>query len=525
MSVIGAPSPDLALRLDRRRAIGPGALYHGRLPLAMGRRVEKQSSLGCNLLPPLAQPLAIPGGLDLVWVTVLSMRLVRKLRDPTGDAGSPSIRQVAPGLGLGYNTKPMETSTLGAKKMAALLLNTHFRRLWVAQFATVTLVYALSLAGTVLVEARTQSSAQTGLVILSSIVPAFVTSLVSGAVVDRWGRKRLLLISHLARGLVALAFWAGTAFSSAGLALLTVYGANLVVSVFSQFATPAELAMLPDLVERPQLPAANALLQVGMLAGEGLGIILLAPLLIKAYGVPAMGLAGLGLCLLAAVLVWALPGDPARPADPKRTAGTDLWADLRTGWRVIVQDRVLGLIAVQATIAATLLLILLSLMPGLLSRHMGLAVEDAPFLLLPGGLGFVAGLYWVGRQGERLRPQRYITVGLLGLGLSTILLVPLTTGGGAVWAALPCILVLGLSLSAIIVPARVVLQQRPPAAVRGRVIATQLALSNAASIVPLLLGGTLADHWGIPPVMIALGLIALAAGAVGVALGRTATGR
>lgn len=418
----------------------------------------------------------------------------------------------------------MEDLRITGRERAALLANGAFRRLWAAQFATVILLYGLNLAGAVLVEERTQSSAQTGLIILSSILPAFVTSLVSGAVVDHWGRKRLLIVSHLTRGLVALTFWAGTTFLSASPLLFTIYGANLFLAIFSQFATPAELAILPDLVKKPQLPAANGLLQMGMLAGEGVGIILLSPLLIKAFGVPSVGLLGAALCLLATILVWALPADAEQSGGPRGPTGADLWADMQAGWRVIVQDRALGLVAVQATVAATLLLILLSLLPGLLSRHLGLTVADAPIVLLPGGLGFVAGLYWVGRQRERLRPQRTITAGLMGLGISILLLAYLATNGGGVWVALPAIVGVGLALGGIIVPARVVLQRRPPPAMRGRVIATQLALSNAAAVVPLLLGGALADRWGIQPVMSGLGLVALAAGVAGLFLLRAGNG-
>jgi hypothetical protein len=50
---------------------------------------------------------------------------------------------------------------------------------------------------------------------------------------------------------------------------------------------------------------------------------------------------------------------------------------------------------------------------------------------------------------------------------------------------------------------------------RGRVIAAQLALANAVAVLPLLLGGSLADQVGIRPVMSLLGLLALGAGAIG----------
>ena len=74
---------------------------------------------------------------------------------------------------------------------------------------------------------------------------------------------------------------------------------------------------------------------------------------------------------------------------------------------------------------------------------------------------------------------------------------------------------LGLVLSLVIIPARTVLQERPPANVRGRVISAQLALGNAAAVVPLVLGGTLADALGIRPVLAALGLLTILAGIVG----------
>ena len=64
-------------------------------------------------------------------------------------------------------------------------------------------------------------------------------------------------------------------------------------------------------------------------------------------------------------------------------------ADLRAGWQTIAADPLLRLVVVQATVGATLLLVLLSLLPGLATRHLGVSVADAPFLILPGGLAFV----------------------------------------------------------------------------------------------------------------------------------------
>ena len=227
----------------------------------------------------------------------------------------------------------MEEPTPALGEARSLLSNGPFRRLGAAQFSALTVVYGLSLAGTVLVENLTHSSAQIGLVILSSILPAFLASLVAGAVVDRWGLVRVLMASHLARGVVALAFWLGTQWLPTGPALATIYIVNVAGAAFSQFAIPAELAMLPDLVGRSRLISANGLLQMVTLAAEGLGIVFLGPLVIKLAGAPAVGLVGAVLCLSALALVSALPRDQRQPveAEERGSVWAGLGADLRAG--------------------------------------------------------------------------------------------------------------------------------------------------------------------------------------------------
>lgn len=401
----------------------------------------------------------------------------------------------------------------------SLLKNRLFRRLLAAQFSTTTVIYGLSLAGVVLVEERTHSSARTSLVILSSILPAFLGSLVSGAVVDRWGRVRVLLASYLMRALAALAFWGGIQLLPLESALAVVYTVNATTATFAQFATPAELALLPDLVGQARLMSANTLYQFNMLIAEGMGIVLLSPLVIKLAGVPAVGLLGTLLCLAALALAATLPRDRKRASqtERKRSDWAALGTDLQAGWRTIAQDCLLSLVVVQATLAAVLLLVLLSLVPGLVSRHLGLKVEDAPFLMLPGGLGFVLGSILMNHWEKRLSRQGWIAGGLIIVGSNIGLLAALAGAEGGIRLALVVVLILGvgLALALVIIPARTVLQERPPAPVRGRVIAAQLAVGNAAAVIPLLMGGTLADRWGIRPVMGVLGLLAVGAGAAG----------
>ncbi len=407
----------------------------------------------------------------------------------------------------------MNLSSLRAAESTTLLKNRSFLSLWVAQAAAIAAIYGLGLAGAALVEEQTQSSTQTSLVIISAVLPAFLGSVVAGPVVDRRGRKRVLVASLVARGTAALAFWAGAITLPLAAAIAVVNLATAAGTAFTQFATPSELAMLPDLVEHEDLVPANALLQLGTLVAEGVGIVFLSPLLIKVAGPASVGLVSALLCLLAVMLVAGLPSDrpqSSRPGAP-RSLWKTMWADFSAGWLAITRDRLLRMVAIYATLAATLLLVLLSLLPGLLARHLGMGVENAPLLLLPGGLGFVLGAVALSRWETALSRPAWIGAGLAGFGVCVGLLALLSAVGSA-WLILPLVLLLGVALALAIISARVVLQEHPPAAVRGRVIAAQLALANAAAVAPLLLGGSLADLWGIQPVMIVLALLALCAG-------------
>lgn len=421
----------------------------------------------------------------------------------------------------------MESYALHLGQAGALTNNRPFRRLWAAQFVATTAVYSLALAGIVLVEERGGSSAWTAAALICSILPAFLGSLVAGVVVDRIGRVPVLMACHLLRTILALAFWGVGTLLRPPLDLLTILAITAAIAFSTQFTITSELAFVPDLVDQERRMSANALLQMGMLAGEGLGVIVLAPLVIRLAGVPAVGLLGAVLCLLALAWVSGLPRAPsgATPAPGGEHTWTTLASDFRDGWGTMLGDRTLLLVAGELTLAATLLLMLASLLPGLVSRHLGLNSENATLLLVPGGVGFVLGSILVGRKGNPQTRLSWIGSGLVTFGVSVGLLGALGSQPERLVLLLPVILAAGLALALVIIPGRTILQERPPAEMRGRVISCQLVLAHAGSLLPLLLGGIAADQVGIRVVIGLMGLVAFATGIVGLGYARRESAR
>ena len=84
------------------------------------------------------------------------------------------------------------------------------------------------------------------------------------------------------------------------------------------------------------------------------------------------------------------------------------------------------------------------------------------------------GAFVLGRAGERLSRPGLIALGLLGFGLSLGLLALVSSGAWSLWLVPVIVLGAGLALALVVIPARTVLQERPPPHLRGRVIASQL---------------------------------------------------
>ena len=63
---------------------------------------------------------------------------------------------------------------------------------------------------------------------------------------------------------------------------------------------------------------------------------------------------------------------------------------------------------------------------------------------------------------------------------------------------------MGFTYALVNAPAQTVLHERAPAEMRGRVFAAQVVLANAVGILPLIVAGSVADIFGVSPVLFAI---------------------
>ncbi|MEJ2550574.1 MAG: DegV family protein [Anaerolineales bacterium] len=403
-------------------------------------------------------------------------------------------------------SRPNTTTT---ESTLSVLKNVHLFRLSAAQFTSIAATYAIFFSSVVLIEEITHSSTLMGVMMFSISLPGFIFGMLAGVWVDRYDRRRVLLVSNALGLLTTLAFTAGTRWlRSDPLLLLAIFVCNFLLSALIQLTASARDAVLPRTVGDDQLLAANSIVQVALICAQGAGTVVLAPVLLHAGGAPTVGVVGLLLFTLAAWAYSRLPDRIGRLLDNVQGARRGVaWEELRAGWRFIVGKPVVRSSIAYLVLMSGVILVIMTLVPGLVSRAWDFPIEQMPLLAVPGGLGFGLGVVLLGRLGSRFEEEDWLRAGLftLGVGLAVIPLIRALSGISLLLFLLIAVCS-GAGAAMVVIPARTLVQERTPDPMRGRVISTQLFLSNALSMAPLPILGGLADLFGVQRMFTFLGL-------------------
>ena len=306
--------------------------------------------------------------------------------------------------------------------------NRPFLLLWLAQAFTQIggnmVIYGL----TVIILEATSSNTAVSLLILTFLLPAVLFSAVAGVYVDRFDRRKILIITNVLRaGAFVLTFLAGQTLA----AILVL---NVAVSTITVFFGPAEAAMIPFLVPRRQLLAANGVFTLTVNAAFALGFALLGPIVVTLVGAPALILIVAACYLVAAGFCWTLPSaEPTSDVDaqgaPKGSMTHDAEAamgstltQLREGISFIRGHRSIGWSLTYLAMAASLVGVLGVLGPDFATDSLGLEPKDFVVVVLPLGFGIVTGILLLNSFGHLLPRRRIIEGGLVLLGVMLVLL-------------------------------------------------------------------------------------------------------
>jgi MFS family permease len=324
-----------------------------------------------------------------------------------------------------------QASTSAAARLPHPLAMPHVRNLWLG--STVSLLgdqfYLVALPWLVL--QLTGSGLALGTVLMTTAVPRAVLMLAGGAVTDRLSARRVLIASALARmllvGAVAALIWLDV------IRLWHVYLLTFAFGVADAFSLPAGQAVIPTLVEPPQLGPVNALMQGSMVMTQMVGP---APagFIVRAWGLGAALLVDAVSFLAVIAALFKIP-EPSRQAPasaaataPAAAARGGMVHEIAEGLRSVRKDTpLMTLMGISAVLNLAIYGPIIVGIAAVAKFRFGSAAAFGTCLSFLSG-GMLAGIVLGGRvKRPRHRGVQFAVVGalagleLIGIGLVTTL--------------------------------------------------------------------------------------------------------
>ncbi len=371
---------------------------------------------------------------------------------------------------------------------------------WSVRFFAIWSGQAFSLLGSNLVQfalvwwltAQTGSATVLAMATLAAMLPQVLLSPIAGTLVDRWNRRRVMMVSD---GLIALTTLGLAFLFAAGLVQVWhIYLVMLIRSAGGAFHWPAMQASTSLMVPEKHLSRVAGLNQ--MLYGA-MGIVAppLGALLLAVLPIQGILMIDVVTALLAILpLLFIMIPQPER-SGAAGAARTSFLADLREGLRYLR-----GWPGVMAVIVMALFINFLvnpafSLLPILVTRHFGGGAPELAGMESAWSLGMVIGGITLSVWGGFRRRIMTSIVGLVGMGIG-IALVGLIPPPAFVLAVAATFL--GGFMNPIVNgPVFAILQAKVAPEMQGRVFSLINAGGVAAAPLGLAIAGPVADAVGV----------------------------
>jgi MFS family permease len=397
-----------------------------------------------------------------------------------------------------------------------------FRVLWFgqicSQLAANTLLFVLALR----VYENTGSNTAVSGLFLAYGIPAVLFGVVAGTLVDRLDKRRILILCDIIRGVFVLSLL----FLSQN--MIVVYIVTFLNALITQFYVPSEAPLIPMLVSKDRLVPANSMFSFTFYTSLAVGSILAGPLL-KLFG-------PYGIFFVISALFFSASAFSSRIRTT--AAGTvgfqsllqynvgylfsRIWTSLKEGVRYVSESKPLTDAIALLTGTQIILVMLGSLGPGFADRVLHIDVRDASIYVVgPAVLGIILGAIWVGTVGYRFKPARLIQIGITSAGALLVIIgasvrilrIPAFSWMYTSHIVFPIeillFFLLGASNSFLDVPSNSILQEKAHGSLRGRVYGMLTAFVGGVGILPIFIGGVLADTIGVGKVVLLLGVLIL----------------
>ncbi|MFP4345400.1 MAG: MFS transporter [Anaerolineales bacterium] len=392
------------------------------------------------------------------------------------------------------------------------------KRSWAAPFFAIWSGQAASLLGSQLVQfalvwwltAQTGSEVVLATAAMLASLPQVFIGPFAGVLVDRWNRRRVMIVADAGIALATLLLLVLNAVGS--MQPWHIYLLMFVRAVGGIFHWPAMQASTSLMVPGEQLARVGGMNQTlqGALSivSPALGALLVG--ILPLYGILAIDVVT-ALLAIVPLLFIAIPQPEVETADVSERP--TVLRDMITGFSYVWGWPGLFIILLMAMLLNFLSAPSFSLMPLLVTKHFSGGVVEIGALQSALGVGLLVGGVVLSVWGGFRRKVATSMLGMIGGGVG--MLVVGGAPGSLLWMAIAGIFVTGFMNPIINGPLMALIQSAVDPKMQGRVFTLVLSLATAMMPLGYALGGRLAARFGISMWFVMAGVAMIGCGSLG----------
>jgi len=382
---------------------------------------------------------------------------------------------------------------------------------WKTTFFTIWSGQALSILGSQLVQfaliwhLTVQTGSATVLVTasLAGMLPNVVLGPFIGTLVDRWDRRRIMLIAD---SIVALAtIVLAVLFALDVVEVWHIYAVIFIRSLASTFhgnAMSASTSLMVPVEQLTRIQGLNQLLNGGLnVVAAPLGALLLGML-------PMQGI--LSIDVITALFA-ILPLAFIRVPQPERNAvdaeETTVWTDFKAGLRYMIGWPGLLIIGLMTVGINFTIIPAFSLLPLMIKDYFGGSAIHLSWVESAMGAGMIVGGAILGLWGGFSRKILTSLVGLMGMGAGTLILA--LAPASAISLAVGGALLVGLMTPITMGPFLAVIQSTVEPDMQARIFSLLSSVGTGIAPLGLMIAGPVADRVGIQAWFLLGGLLCI----------------
>lgn len=326
---------------------------------------------------------------------------------------------------------------------------------------------------------RYQSAAVAGLVTFAAVAPGLVAAPIAGALLDRHGRTRLVVLDYVINA-ICLGLIAILAAADA-LAVPTLLVVVTISSITSPMSNTGIRTLFPLIVPKRLWERANAIDSNGYVVASIFGPAV-AGALVAAFGPPA-ALAFIALLFVGSAISASGVRDPAEPPETG-----DLLGDAWRGLVHVAQHATLRPLAIAVSTSNISVGLFFIALPVLVLERFGGGPEFVGLLFALMGVSGTVSVFVVGRISSRGREHLFLAGSMLAIAVAfSVVLV----GASAPLVVALGMLIVGVATGPFDVALFTVRQRRTDPAWMGRAFAVSMGLNFAGFPIGSALGGVI----------------------------------